>query len=510
MQLRRTSAHILAAVLSLGISLLITGTTQGQTSDDPLDMRPYADVDDELFLVHGLRVIYTNWPEMKDSGEMTVQIANLRAFAMTLRDIARANRTDQNLIVAYDDSLALLDKYEICLNNIGAINRRSDESAQNALQDSLLDGAGKAIKSKVLDNASDKDAINGAAFDVFLSMLKNGFSISQERQAAIQASKQQFSNQSNSTMAAAEAMIQRLSRERGWRSEEFDLGSEDSLSEQSRRRSRDPFALYALALANDEHETAASAETKAEYCLRAARLVPASSAFNGFRRGFLSEALSLSLYSDNIEKSYYSGPIPSAGPDSLRLARTYLALDPNDENGYGHMQLSRALAFNGRFKDAVIAANEASNQWRNDAAFEYRYAKLLSLTGVVDESADALALAYRLGWNDVNDARNNPDFASLQRSRTSRFAELTTVRVRPAIQFHPGWMDDILVRNDSPFELTNLKLQAVISNQGQTYRPQVFVKSLKPGQTYTASGVTAILGNHYDTFTYTMSCDQCQ
>ena len=515
MQLRWTSVRIPIVILAFSLAWNISAAAQGydpaQSPDTPYDIQPFTDVDQDLFLVHGLRLIYTNWPEAKDAKQMAGEVAGLRSLASLFRGAAYANRVDGDLQKAYDDCLNLIAAYENYLARIGAIDRQTDQNVQGAAAGSILDGVGEVVKNKVFGDKSDQDAVNGATFDVLMDMLKRSISISQERQAAMQSARQQFQAQSNATLAAANATVQRLTRDRGWHPGEADLGSAGgTLSEQVNRRPRDPFALYALAIAADDHETAAGAIDKARYCVRGARLIPPGDVYNSFRTAFISQALVLMLDASNLQRSFYSGPATFSDGEALRLARTYLALNPGDASGYGRMQLARALAFNGRFNDALSTAFSVSRQFGNDPSFLYRYAKLLSLTGSVDQSAETLLAAYRVGWTNVADVRASPDFAALRRSRVAQFQQLTAVKVSPRIQFHPGWVDDLIVRNDSPFELTNVRVQAVIVNQGQTYRPEARAKSIKPGESYTASGATAIFGNRYDSFTYSITCDQCQ
>ena len=482
-----------------------------QPSDGPMDIQPSPDVDQDLFLVHGLRLIYTNWPNSDDQKKIAKDLATMRGLATTLRNAGSGRGADRELLAAYDNCLSLMDAYETYLTNIGAINRQTLQSAAQALLGALWDAGGDWAKGKWIEGKSSEDAQKGAAFTFLWEGAKTTYSVTRERQAAMEAEKQKFAAQSNTVFASANTLVQKLASEHRWQPGEASLEtSRESLRDQANHRYRDPFALLALATVDEPNETAAIAVTKANYCIRAAQLVPAGDGYATFRNGFISQALGFALQAAFLERPYYAGPPSSSAPLALRLARTYLMMDPADQSGFGRVQLERALGFNGRYNEALDTAYAISKQWGSDPAFAYRYALLMSLTNSPDRAAQYLALAYNLGYNDVHDVRVTPDFEVLRRARPQLFDQLTTVKVSPSIHFYPLLPDDILIRNDSPFELTNVRFKAYISNQGPQYTADVAAKSIKPGATYTAGSATYITGNHYDSFTYSISCDQCK
>jgi hypothetical protein len=483
-----------------------------RSADSPLDVRPLNNVEQDLFLIHGLRLIYTNWPNSSDEKKVAEEIATANKLAMMFRDAATAGGAHMDVIRAYDNCLQLLRDYEAYLGNIGAINRQTLDKAKEGVLEAVGKGFLSGAEDHYFEGASNQDAIAGAAVKILWEIFKKSISLTWERKATMEYEQKRFVERSNAVMVSANATVGRLMRERGWQWGEADLGGAkgESLQDQANRRRRDPFAFYALASAGTNNETPSSVMAKADWCLRAARLVPDGPAYDGFRIIFVSEAVDFGVFSTSLEGTCYScGPTASA-PHALRLARTYLAMRPSDPTGFGHMQLARALAFNRRFGDALEAANAASRQYGREAGFAYRYAKLLSLNYQLDKSVEWLAFAYQLGWQDVSDARTTPDFANLRQGRRQPFEQLTTVKLSPAIRFHPGFFDDILIRNDSPFTLTNVHFKASIQNQGQTYTADVTVKSIAAGATYTATAATLVSGNHYDSYRYSVACDQCE
>jgi hypothetical protein len=72
-------------------------------------------------------------------------------------------------------------------------------------------------------------------------------------------------------------------------------------------------------------------------------------------------------------------------------------------------------------------------------------------------------------------------------------------------------LDDILIRNDSPFELTNIRLDVVMGNTKGTFHPDLMQrKTLKPGETYMFENVTSVTGSTLTQSAATLTCDQQQ
>jgi hypothetical protein len=137
-----------------------------------------------------------------------------------------------------------------------------------------------------------------------------------------------------------------------------------------------------------------------------------------------------------------------------------------------------------------------------------RYSYLLCVAGQVDSSAQWLQKAYRLGFNDVATIRNIPEFANLQRLRPALYAQLTTaILTKP--QFVWGLiLDDAIVENRSPFDLTNVLVQVIVHKQGRNYPFTMKCPMIKAGQACRVDNVVTIPGDSYDDIQASFSSDQ--
>ena len=128
----------------------------------------------------------------------------------------------------------------------------------------------------------------------------------------------------------------------------------------------------------------------------------------------------------------------------------------------------------------------------------------MSLTNSLDLAGDWLAFAYRQGFNTIAFVRNDPDLASFRAGQPERYKALTTVKV--SYEFVWGiFNDDIVVENNSPFELTNVRVEVFIRKGTRTWTPQIRCDSIMPGGSYKAVNVP---GSEYDEASATVYSDQ--
>jgi hypothetical protein len=204
--------------------------------------------------------------------------------------------------------------------------------------------------------------------------------------------------------------------------------------------------------------------------------------------------------------SYSAGPARSAA-EAVRLSELYLAANPSDPAGDGHMLLSHALAGGVQYGDAIRAANQARELWRGDASFCYRYTKLMSLTYQLGLAADWLEQAYRGGFHDIDFVRADPDLASLRAGLPERFDELTGVHWSFTIVWDRP-LDDVIVKNESPFALTNVIIDLYVRQGRRSWEPVIRRELLMPGETYKASDLMSVPRARHDEATGVLFCDQ--
>ncbi len=456
--------------------------------DGPYSTTPMGDVDENLFLVRALEATYQNWPaETEPRDSLQQWLARTRVQMLRLQATASARGLDADVLRLYDDGLRFLEAYEAYLSGLGAIDRNAVRQAQNDATSALLFSVMQAARF---------GPITG-----IVSGLGDGFrrSVSRDetRKAALDAEIRRVRDSWVSTDSRARLFADNLTTKFGWQRGEagFDGDHNRTLADNAARRPRDPFVKARHALAREPNQTPDQLMTRAHALLASARLVPAVRAYDDFRVLFVSGAaeLAVSAAVAQLPDTAYSRGPASAAPDALRFCQTLLATDPDDAFGIGHAQLARALAAGRRYDDAMAAVSAAAGKarWRNDAGFSIRAAKISSLA---DRPADAgtwLERAYQHGFTDVKSIHDSPDLAAFRQQRPDQYRQLTTPRF--AWRIEPGLvLDDVVVRNDSPFELTNVVVDVMVQSGGRQWKRELKAPSIRAGQSLKFENVFSV------------------
>lgn len=503
-----------AAVLAASEGVL------AQNRDVPLEIKPAAYVDEQLFLVRALEVAYEGWPRgAVEREQVEPWLMYMRSHLSRLRAIVDDKDLDPRIGVLYDDCLALLTTHETYLANLGVIDRatqRQEQRDTGAVVQTTFKwtfGAADVAKKR---GASDKESIAagvvGGIAAGFLKAYQQGREREDAAQAALEAEARKVDAAWTTTMAKAGTIVQRLTEKYHWKQGEagFDGFQSDAIKDHLRRRPRDPFVKVANARIRVEGETVDDLVDRARKCVEATRDVPAGHVYDGYRATFLVCAadLAVTAASRQLDKSAYSSGPAKAGPGAVRICKALLAVDQTDSGGTGHMLLARALASTRRFDEAIVAANHAIESWKTDPFFCYRYARLMSLTNRHEAAGRWLEKAYDAGFDDISFVRGDPDLAGFRQAKPSQYKELTTLRF--SFDFNWGrFNDDVVVSNDSPFKLTNVRFQMFVKKGDRVWRPALDdVESLEPAEQLTFVNAISIPGGSYDQAELTLSCDQ--
>jgi len=473
---------------------------------------------ESLFLIHALGDTYDQWPTARQqSRQLAAWISGTTQRTSRLRAHMQVAKLDPDLVVLYEDCLKLVNAFEGYLSNLGAIEQQAREQSGTDALDSILAGvqtASQAEEDALRRGAGrDRASNDGAAAGLFEGF-KEAYSRSQRRNATQEAAVEQEQRKLTSvwieTMSRASAVVEKFTKEYEWTPGEagFDGFQSQYLIDYVKRRPRDPFVnvRYATTPVNDA--SPADILKDAEMCVIAADLVPAGTVYDQFRVEFLWRASDLAVTAASVETPSYGAEPSASGARALQLAEKYLAADSQDSFGRGHALLARALAMSHRYTDAIAAANIARRNWEHDANFQYRYAKLMSLTNQLDLAGDWLAASYKSGMNDISHVRTDPDLSSFRLGRMERYNQLTTVKLTYTIDPGSLW-DDVLVSNESPFDLTNVQMRIRIRKEQRTWDRDIKCETIKSGQTCKVEGLSPGTRG-YDGATATYTCDQSE
>lgn len=456
--------------------------------DGPFAVAPTSDVDENLFLVRALEATYQNWPGENDPRDALQQwLARTRVETLRLRAGIAARGLDPDVATLYDDGLRFLDAYEAYLSGLGAIDR-------NAVRQAQADAVQVVFSSVV------QFARAGAVAGILTGLgegVRTTLSRDETRKAAVEAEFRRVRDAWVSTDARARLFADNLTKRLSWRAGEagFDGDHTRKLVDNLARRPRDPFVMARHALARDANESPEQAMTRAHALLEAARLVPAGRAYDDYRKAFVSGAAERAVsaaVAQLPELAYSRGPA-SLAAEALRFCQTLLAVDADDAFGVGHAQLARAWAAARRYDDAASAVTTAAAKakWRNDMGFSIRAAKIFSLAGRTPEVGAWLQNAYRHGFTDVKSVHDSPDLAAFRQQRPDEYQQLTTPRFTWWIK-SDLLLDEVVLRNDSPFELTNVVLDVVVQSGGREIKRELKAKSIQAGKTLEFADVFSI------------------
>lgn len=472
-------------------------------------------IDENLFLLRALEDTYTRWPtnSTADPSEIANWLTRTRTRIAAVRDSIRTHNLDPDVGRLYDDCLIFLDTYQSYLANRGV--------AGNSIEQDGVDLALPVFAGLREGNVAERSALRRRDGGIYLSWSTLGSAIVREPQGIGrgddgQAVEGPGNSEEEALQAAwsetktnAEKVARKLTIKYGWKPHEagFD-DSRSGLIESGEDVSPNPFRAIRLATQTDGGKPA-DLLRQAERCIQAADLTPRGATYDPFRADFLREAATLAVRATTMELrpfSYSTGPAPSAA-EAVRLCERYLAANPHDPSRGAHMLLAHSLASAGRHADAIRAANEARERWDRDPNFCYRYAKLMSLTYQLDLAGEWLERAYRYGFHDIDLVRGDPDLVGLRVGHPDRFAELTDVHWSFSIVWDKP-LDDVILVNESPFELTNVIVDLYIRQGGRTWEPVIRRDLLKPGESYRAGDLMSVPGSRHDEATGVLFCDQ--
>lgn len=229
-----------------------------------------------------------------------------------------------------------------------------------------------------------------------------------------------------------------------------------------------PFVTWAELRARlSMEETAEVGEAAfAEYC-QLLSLFPATESTRHWRTALMLDALATAndAAASRSGSSYARGAmdvsIRELSPTVMAIALGVCHAPQADAREAGMIELSRVLAFAGRYSEAIKALDQtqrAGDKWH----LSYRLAKLHSLAHNGRASLDKLMAALALGYSDIQSVKDDPDLEWIRTTAAAEFAEITTPVIRASIDHGVLW-NDLEIHNASHFELTNVKISGQVT-----------------------------------------------
>jgi len=468
---------------------------------------------EERFLLYGILDTFEFW----DANDQTTGdwIAGTRSRLAALRTGGVSGGLDPGFARLYDGAIAAVEAYAVFVEQREGIeSARQQQASRDSLQ-ALLTGAVAAFESA--DQAERRGSSETTAGLAGLAggigsgideAARRADARNAQATAAIAAAQATFRTTLTTSLSDATAFARQLAEKHGWAPAEVGLGDGGTVAVRDivRLRPRDPFARARLARLHDA--TVASRLAAAADFTTAADLVPDRQDYHGVRTAFLRDAALYHIAGAALQAPAFSAGPPPAIADAMTTVRRYRDADPEDASGTGRLLLARALAHTGQHAQALNEALAVREQFKQDANYQTLVARLTSLSGASEHTAGWIESAYRLGFTDVGRLRGHPDLAAFARERPDDFALLTTVQV--SFQVLMDWMlHDLVVTNDSPFALTNVRAEVTVRRGAKVLSPVVSCATLASGSSCRINDIGTLAGDRYDEAGGVVSCDQC-
>jgi hypothetical protein len=515
------SGHTRIAVLLVGAFIFAGGLSAAVVDDRPVDITPGANVDENLFVLRALAREYNRWPEDPWDGKAALPYCEqARLRVKFLRSIALRHGLDAGVRGMCEDYLTLIEEYESTLARVGEINTNARKKAFEDALNSFVIGAAKGLKAGADADAAGKSELQvdvavgqGLVDDGLMRYIEHARARDAQTTDLAAAEQSRFGQVLDFAEERNRTTAQQLTERHQWAEGEAGFGrltAPLSLEDQAARRPRDPFVKLQLAATGiDNKTTADNLMERARLCVEAARLIPAPDAFDGYRQECLAAATTYACDAadSDLGSSLRDAHTPHS-QEAINITRTMLNIDPDDRDGWAHVELCRALSAAGRLDEAIAAAQPVvDSPWQRRLAFALRYTRILGATGRTDALEQWLRLSYKLGYADLQFVKESPDFDCLRSQNPAAYAELTTLKGSTYIYFYP-FNDDVIVKNRSPFPMTNLQMKFKVIKGGQVWEKERTLEFVAADSEGTVSNVFSIPDSRYDEYRWSLQCDQ--
>lgn len=192
---------------------------------------------------------------------------------------------------------------------------------------------------------------------------------------------------------------------------------------------------------------------------------------------------------------------------AVRLWQLTLAYDSADSTGDIRYYLARSLLLNGQANEAPAVARQIVLLLKTSLDFCYEFACILSAIGDFRESLQWLEGAITWGMLDIATINRDPRLARLRAAAPGQVKMLTEVKATWSITWGT-FNDDIVLKNESQFPLTNVELQYELKQDARPWNGKLMAVHIAPGQSHVWRNEISVPGRRLTSKTATLGCDQ--
>lgn len=524
------------------ITVCIMSVTCLSANEKLPDIKPKADLDENLFLVRVLESLYEQWPsDVSQPDKFVAAAVELRKKAIRFKEYIRQDeKRDKELADRFDDFISALDSYTDFLANINIIEAKAErqlnkDSFASGFKSGLAGGETFCTLSQSEDISSGDAAVasiivGGLTYAIDAWDKANQRDIAKKK--AIESEAKRIGDKIQAFLLQAQTTARLLAKKHGWSDSEIgwelsdehaklfaklveagDLPALIKITErQCLLRPRDPILRlnfnFLCAMLPDNSSDALS--KYARDCYAAASLVPENSIYDEYRIACVYFAAELASKSRHFEFQKGQAVTGSSKNGQLAVAlwRKVLELSPSDPGGEIRESLGFALMSSNSLSEALQYADDVMSLRKDTPAFCYNYACLMSRLKQPEKALQWLESSIKCGNYNIAWAKADPDLESVRNSHAKQFAELLTPKWSWYVTDDWLW-DDVVLKNDSLFPLSNIKLSVTLKKGGYQETLTLNCDYLGPGEKMTWGDIVNGCEGTWDKESNaTLSCDQ--
>lgn len=492
--------------------------------------------DEAYLLIRLLEQHYADWPsDVSDPDAFYASTYEMRRQATRLR--ARAEKAGLPPVITglYGDYIQSLADYVSFLERLGVIRATVREATHNANMDAAtrsISGVFDAIDSGGAPSAgATSAAIIVGGIDFGVQAWRNAKLRDAAETKLITEEARRITEHFDGTLTKARQAILDLGKERGWTRAEIGWDLNPATADQLARLSatNDPSLIHRelkryvefrprdplIRLASNYHhalsvqQNATTLRQLAEDCLDTLNLIPDEDVYADYRHHCTDLATYIALLARHAElKAGAALQAPSAaGERALEIAEYGLAKRPADASGMLRLLVAYAHLARGKVELAQTQAEALYSILGEDTVYQGMLADIYSQAGNWDRALRSLAASIVNGHFTTEEITDNWFLIPVRKARKGDFDKLTTPQWSWGINY--GLInDDIWLRNDTFYPVSNVQLMLDLAKGQQTWTPTLTVDVLQPGETKVWKSVVSIPGSQLTQKRAQLNCDQ--
>ena len=492
-------------------------------------LQPNPEVDLNLFalrLLENLRL-----PELDDSYEQT--LGEHQRTLIEYREFFAAKGVDEQIVVRFDSAVELSKALQEVIRRGLEIEQSAKDQQHGTLVSQAVASSKTALRVGVVVQEPVTAIVAGGGHYIW-NIVQQFKAANRAKDSLLDSELSKFMALFNECTAKNKATAGLMTDKYGWKPGEAgfttsvedrqkmdalyqagDLAALEQLTSFNlKTRPRDPFAINDAAVirfrAGVQSESVAEMLQVADMIIEAANLFPSATAFSEHRASMLFSAAyaqTLNLFFQS--RADFQGAEESSVKKALQLLEESRNSSHSSPGSAFFELLSNAAGYAGAYKDALEAADRAYADAQGGPSFHLNCARLASRAGEHDRALSELRKALLLGALDLQLVKESPDLAALQANRSKEWNDLFEVKYTWDVDW--GFFnDDVLLRNDSEFTLTEVVFAPKITTDGKVYAPILKADFIPPGKVYRWSNAFSIPGSKADESESRLACAESE